>query len=286
MEYRQFGRTGTRVSELCLGTMTFGNEADEATSRQIVDRFVDAGGNFIDTANVYSQGVSEEITGRAIKGKRDEIVLATKARFAMGGDTNAVGSSRRNLRAGVRGVAAPARHRVDRPLPGAHVGQAHAARGDAVDPRRPRARGQGPLHRCEQLRRLAPGQGPRGQRAARLGAVRVPPARVLAHHPRRGARAHPAVPERGPRRHPVEPARRRHPHRQVPEGRRLPDRHARRRHREPDHVHLPARRPRVEHRRRGDRRPRRRPGRARRRSRSTGCCTGAASPRRSSAPAT
>src|SRR6476469_919838 len=99
MEYRQFGRTCTRVSELCLGTMTFGNEADEATSHQIVDRFVDAGGNFIDTANVYSQGVSEEITGRAIKGKRDQIVLATKARFAMGGDTNAVGSSRRNLRA-------------------------------------------------------------------------------------------------------------------------------------------------------------------------------------------
>ena len=99
MEYRQLGRTGTRVSELCLGTMTFGNEADESTSRQIVDRFVDAGGNFVDTANVYSQGVSEEITGRAIAGKRDQIVVATKARFAMGGDTNAVGSSRRNLRA-------------------------------------------------------------------------------------------------------------------------------------------------------------------------------------------
>ncbi len=99
MEYRQLGRTGTRVSELCLGTMTFGNEADEPTSTAIVDRFVEAGGNFIDTANVYSQGVSEEITGRAIAGRRDQIVLATKARFAMGGDTNAVGSSRRNLRA-------------------------------------------------------------------------------------------------------------------------------------------------------------------------------------------
>jgi aryl-alcohol dehydrogenase-like predicted oxidoreductase len=77
--------------------MTFGNEADEATSQAIVDRFVDAGGNFVDTANVYSQGVSEEITGRAIKDKRDQIVLATKARFQMGDDTNAVGSSRRNL---------------------------------------------------------------------------------------------------------------------------------------------------------------------------------------------
>src|SRR3954468_17708877 len=99
MEYRQFGRTGTRVSELCLGTMTFGNEADEATSQQIVDRFVDSGGNFIATANVYSQGVSEEITGRAIKDKPDQIWLAPKTRFAMGGDTNSVGSSRRNLRA-------------------------------------------------------------------------------------------------------------------------------------------------------------------------------------------
>ena len=99
MEYRQLGRAGVRVSELCLGTMTFGNEADEATSKQIVDRFMDAGGNFIDTANVYSQGVSEEITGRAIAGKRDEVVLATKARFQMGTDTNSVGSSRRNLRA-------------------------------------------------------------------------------------------------------------------------------------------------------------------------------------------
>ena len=58
MEYRQLGRAGVRVSELCLGTMTFGNEADESTSKQIVDRFMDAGGNFVDTANVYSQGVS------------------------------------------------------------------------------------------------------------------------------------------------------------------------------------------------------------------------------------
>src|SRR3954447_5676987 len=99
MEYRQLGRTGTRVSELCLGTMTFGNEADEATSRQIVDRFVDAGGNFVDTANVYSQGASEEITGRAIAGKRDEIAAATKAGSARGAHPNTAASSRRNLRA-------------------------------------------------------------------------------------------------------------------------------------------------------------------------------------------
>ena len=98
MELRPLGRTGVRVSELCLGTMTFGNEADEATSQAIVDRFLDAGGNFVDTANVYSQGVSEEITGRAIKAHRDNVVLATKVRFQMGDDTNSVGLSRRNIR--------------------------------------------------------------------------------------------------------------------------------------------------------------------------------------------
>ena len=98
MEQRRFGRTGIRVSELCLGTMTFGNEADEATSKSIVDRFLDAGGNFVDTANVYSQGVSEEITGRALGSRRDEVVLATKVRFPMGDGPNDVGLSRRNIR--------------------------------------------------------------------------------------------------------------------------------------------------------------------------------------------
>lgn len=98
MEQRPLGRTGTRVSELCLGTMTFGKEADEATSRAIVDRFLDAGGSFVDTANVYSQGVSEEITGRALGTRRDDVVLATKVRFPMGDGPNDVGLSRRSIR--------------------------------------------------------------------------------------------------------------------------------------------------------------------------------------------
>jgi aryl-alcohol dehydrogenase-like predicted oxidoreductase len=101
LELRSLGRTGIRVSELCLGCMTFGREADEATSKQMVDRFVDAGGNFVDTADVYTQGVSEEITGRAIKAKRDQIVLATKVRFPMGDGPNDVGASRRHIRLGV-----------------------------------------------------------------------------------------------------------------------------------------------------------------------------------------
>ncbi len=97
MEYVTLGRSGLVVSRLCLGTMTFGREADEATSRAIVDRFVEAGGTFVDTADVYGHGVSEEITGRAIADRRDEIVLATKVRFAMGAGRNEAGLSRRHV---------------------------------------------------------------------------------------------------------------------------------------------------------------------------------------------
>lgn len=101
MELRKLGRTGISVSELCLGAMTFGREADEKSSRAMVDRFLDAGGNFIDTANVYSDGVSEEITGRALEGKRDQVVLATKVRFQSGPGPNDVGLSRRHIRRAV-----------------------------------------------------------------------------------------------------------------------------------------------------------------------------------------
>src|SRR3712207_4836884 len=64
IEYRFLGRTGLRVSTLCLGTMTFGHKTSEADSHRLLDRFVDAGGTFIDTADVYTRGVSEEIAGR------------------------------------------------------------------------------------------------------------------------------------------------------------------------------------------------------------------------------
>ncbi|MEJ7631254.1 MAG: aldo/keto reductase [Rubrobacteraceae bacterium] len=100
MQYGRLGRTGLMVSELCLGTMTFGRELDEAGSEEIVNRFVEAGGNFIDTADVYENGVSEEITGRAIGDRRDDVVLATKARFPMGEGPNDVGLSRKHIMAG------------------------------------------------------------------------------------------------------------------------------------------------------------------------------------------
>ena len=98
MQYRYLGRTGLKVSELCLGAMTFGRESSEEVSCQILDRFVDSGGNFIDTADVYSQGLSEEILGRWLHGKRrDDFIIATKVRFSMGSGPNDLGLSRKHI---------------------------------------------------------------------------------------------------------------------------------------------------------------------------------------------
>ena len=83
MDYRRLGQSGLRVSPLCLGTMMFGDRTDEADSRRIVDSAREAGVNFIDTADVYSRGVSEEIVGRAIAAERDWWILATKVGNAM-----------------------------------------------------------------------------------------------------------------------------------------------------------------------------------------------------------
>jgi aryl-alcohol dehydrogenase-like predicted oxidoreductase len=102
MEYRTLGHSGCAVSTLTLGTMTFGRESDEELSHAQLDRFVEAGGSLIDTADVYSQGVSEEIIGRWLAKQpaevRAHVVLATKGRFAMGEARNDVGLSRRHLR--------------------------------------------------------------------------------------------------------------------------------------------------------------------------------------------
>ena len=100
MEFRRLGSTGTIVSAQCLGTMTFGAESTEEVSHAQLDRFVEAGGNFIDTANVYSRGVSEEIIRRWLAsrpGVRDQLVIATKGRFAMGDSPNDAGLTRTNL---------------------------------------------------------------------------------------------------------------------------------------------------------------------------------------------
>src|SRR5512136_169791 len=90
MEYRSLGRTGVMVSPLCLGAMNFGGPTDKPESFAIINRALDGGINFIDTANVYNAGESERIVGKALKenGKRDSIVLATKANGAMGPGPN------------------------------------------------------------------------------------------------------------------------------------------------------------------------------------------------------
>ncbi|TDW94474.1 aryl-alcohol dehydrogenase-like predicted oxidoreductase [Kribbella pratensis] len=98
MEYRTLGASGAVVSTYALGTMTFGNETDEAGAHAQLDRYVEAGGNFVDTADVYTAGVSEEIVGRWLAKKSADVVLATKGRFPTGDGPNDVGTSRRHLR--------------------------------------------------------------------------------------------------------------------------------------------------------------------------------------------
>jgi aryl-alcohol dehydrogenase-like predicted oxidoreductase len=101
MEYRTLGSSGVSVSTLALGTMTFGTETDEEGSHAQLDRFTEAGGNLVDTADVYSHGLSEQIIGRWLVKQppdiRDQVVLATKGRFATGAGPNEVGLSRRHL---------------------------------------------------------------------------------------------------------------------------------------------------------------------------------------------
>jgi aryl-alcohol dehydrogenase-like predicted oxidoreductase len=100
MHHRTLGQSGTVVTSLCLGTMTFGAESDEATAFAMMDAYAEAGGNFLDTADVYSRGLSEEITGRWLAARpalAAQMVVATKARFPMGAGPNDLGLSRRHL---------------------------------------------------------------------------------------------------------------------------------------------------------------------------------------------
>ncbi len=95
MQYRQLGRSGLKISPICLGTMMFGGPTDEATSTRIVAKAREAGVNFIDTADAYSKGNSEQVIGRAISNNRQNWVLATKLANPMGDDPNRGGLSRR-----------------------------------------------------------------------------------------------------------------------------------------------------------------------------------------------
>jgi len=140
MQYRPLGRTGVQVSNLCLGTMMFGawGEPEHDTSSRIIHAALDAGINFVDTADVYSAGESEEIVGKALKGRRDDVVLATKFFMPMGEAPNMRGGSRRWI---VRAVEDSLRrlqtdhidlYQVHRPEPGVDVEETLGALTDLV----------------------------------------------------------------------------------------------------------------------------------------------------------
>lgn len=97
VEIRSLGQTGLKVSSICLGTMMFGGPTNESDSHKIINKALDQGINFIDTANIYNAGESEVVVGKAIAGRRDEIVLATKAGQKMGEGPNDIGSGRKHL---------------------------------------------------------------------------------------------------------------------------------------------------------------------------------------------
>ena len=140
MQYRTLGRTGIKVSPYCLGAMMFGaaGNPDHDEAIRIVHKALDAGINFIDTADAYSRGESEEIVGKALKGRRDTIVLATKAHIPMGEDPNQQGNSRRWL---VREVEASLRrlqtdhidlYMVHRPAPDTDIEETLSALTDLM----------------------------------------------------------------------------------------------------------------------------------------------------------
>ncbi len=140
MKYRTLGRTGLKVSPLCLGAMMFGQwgNPDHDESVSIIHAALDAGINFIDTADVYSSGESEEIVGKAIAGRRDDLVIATKVHGAMGEDPNMTGNSRRWI---IRECEASLRrlgtdyidlYQIHRPDPGTDIDETLGALSDLV----------------------------------------------------------------------------------------------------------------------------------------------------------
>ena len=214
MEYVNLGATGLRVSRICLGMMSFGNDSerpwvlDEDAAEPIVRTAAEGGVTFFDTADIYSAGASEVATGRLL-GKffdRDEVVVATKVYMPMTAGENGRGLSRKHIlsaidaslaRLGMDYVDLYQIHRWDPQTP---IEETMEALHDVV-----RA-GQGPLHRRQQHVRLAVRQGPARRRAARLDPVRVHAEPLQPGLPRRGAGDDPAVHRPGRRRDPVEPA--------------------------------------------------------------------------------
>ena len=228
MNYRRLGRTALQVSELCLGTMNFGPETPEAESHAIMDRALDLGINFFDTANRYGgskgAGATEEIIGRWFAlggGRREKVVLATKLYGRMSewpNDGRPVGTPHPRR---VRREPAPPADRPHRPLPDASRRPECAVGRDLAGDGHARAAGQDHLRRQQQLRRLAHRAGQRASQGARLSrpGQRAEPLQPVGPHGR--ARSAAGVPRLRRWCDPVEPAveraaRRRAEHRSRP----------------------------------------------------------------------
>ena len=222
-DYVLLGRSGLRVSRLCLGTMTFGTEwgwgSAESAAREMFDRYLDAGGNFIDTADGYTGGTSETLVGKFIRdrGNRDRVVLATKFTFAAEqGNPNAGGNGRKNIHRALEGSL--------RRLQTDYVDLYWLHAWDGLTPMEEVLSTLDALVRAGKVRAVGFSDVPawylaRAQTIAEfrgLGADLRAPARVLAggaQH-RAGARARRARPRR--RHLPLEPAGQRHAEREVP----------------------------------------------------------------------
>ena len=241
MQHTKFGKTGLQVSKLCLGTMTFGLQCDEAQSHAILDTAAAGGIDFLDAADVYplggghnTAGRTEEIVGGWLQGKRHEFILATKCVGAMGPKPWDQGMSRKHILDADRRVAAAARHRLCRPLPAAQLRPAHADRRGAGGAGHRRAPRQGALCRRLQLAGLQGGARDRPQRAAQPRADQLGAAALQPAVPQLRARPAAALRGGGHRRDPLQPAGRRPAHRQARQqgaaagGHALPARHRRR----------------------------------------------------------
>src|ERR1700674_2633932 len=136
-------------------TLMKGVTSSDEEARRIFDRALEAGINLVDTANVYNEGRSEELTGEWVAGKRDQLLIATKCRFPVGfGMTHKPGPQGDDD--GLRGISSPPEDGRDRPLSGAHAGQKRCYRRDTAGAGRPRDRGEGSVHRLRQLRGIQP----------------------------------------------------------------------------------------------------------------------------------
>src|SRR4051794_16704809 len=184
MEYRPLGRTGVQVSKLCLGTMMFGawGNTDHDESIRIIHQALDAGINFVDTADVYSAGESEEIVGKALKGHRDDVVLATKFVGPMGEDANQRGVSRRWIITEVENSLRRLGTDWIDLYPDAPPRPRDGHRRDPRCAHRSRPPGQGPLHRLLLVLRRRDRRGPADRARAAVGALPHRAAAVLTAH--------------------------------------------------------------------------------------------------------